>query len=257
MKRILITGANSYIGTALKERLDRSPERYAVSAVSLRTNALDALDFRGTDAVVHAAAIVHRKETAELLPLYDAVNRDLAFAAAKKAKDEGVRQFLFLSTMSVYGMETGTITKDTVAALADETFVVTIVRPPMVFGKGAKGNYRRLESLTKRLPCRPALMNRRSMVSIDTLTAALASRLDAPQSGIFFPQEAQPVSTTELIERIANEQGRTLRATRLLDPAVRLFRACTHSGKKAFGDLVYQDLEKLPLSAVLPGEERP
>lgn len=273
MKRIRITGANGYIGTALKERLQGLPDRYETETRSVRDFAADSTDFHGVDAVVHAAAVVHRKETAKTAPLYDAVNRDLTFAIAKEAKRQGVRQFVFLSSLSVYGMETGVITGETVpdpktrygrskleaerliAPLADESFTVTVVRAPTVFGTGAKGNYRRLERLTKRLPFVPAFENRRSMASIDTLCEALQSYLDDPKSGVFFPQEPQPVRTADLIARIAAEQGRTLKPTRLLNPAIRVFRFFTHGGKKAFGDLLYRGPDMLPLSEVFLEEE--
>lgn len=265
MKRILITGEHGYIGTALAAYLRRFPEQYAAELISLRDAAPDSFDFRGVDAIVHAAAIVHRKETNETQPLYDAVNRDLTVALAKKAKQDGVKQFLFMSTMSVYGMETGTITKDTVPApktqygrsklsaerriapLSDGAFCVTILRPPMVFGPGAKGNPARLRKIAKGLPVCPDFRNGRSMVSIDTLCEAIRSSIDAPRAGVFFPQEPSPVATSTLIERAMREQGRTPKRSKLLNPAIRLLRACTHVGRKAFGDLVYDDLRELPL----------
>ncbi len=272
MKRILITGENSYIGTHLEQYLQRFPDGYAVETLAMKGHTPEEYDFHGADAVVHVAAIVHRKETAETLPLYSAVNCDLALAVAARAKDAGVKQFILFSTMSVYGMETGVITKDTapapttlygrskldaervIAALADDTFTVTILRPPMVFGKGAKGNYHRLEALTKKLPFLPDFPNRRSLVSIETLCEAIRGHLEEPRCGVFFPQEPEPVSTTALMERIAIEQGKTVRKTKLFNPAIRLLRACTHAGKKAFGDLVYENLSELPLPAVR-GEE--
>ena len=267
MKRILITGENSYIGTHLERHLERFPERYAVRTLPMLGHTPDEYDFHGADAVVHLAAIVHRGETAETIPLYDAVNRDLALAVAKRAKEAGVKQLILFSTMSVYGMEIGVITKDTapapkthygrskleaeraIAPLADERFQVTILRPPMVFGTGAKGNYARLEALTKKLPFIPDFQNRRSLVSIETLCESIKGYLDEPRSGIFFPQEKEPVSTSALIERIAKTQGRTLKRTKLFNPAIRLLRGFSHAGKKAFGDLVYEDLSELPLSA--------
>ena len=267
MKRVCICGAHSFIGTALEARLSAAPERFSVRTLSLH-EPLETLDFRGADAVVLVAAIVHRKETKALIPLYEAINRDLAVETAKKAKAEGVGQFILLSTMSVYGMTTGTITKDTVphpntaygrtkleaeravAALADGTFAVTILRPPMVVGAGAKGNYRRLERLAKRLPFSPDFENRRSVVRIETLCGTLARSIEAPRSGVFFPKEPEPVSTRELIEEAAKRQGRALKRSKLLNPAIRLFRTLTSTGKKAFGDLVCRDLSALPLSAV-------
>lgn len=266
MKRVLILGAHSYIGTALEERLAASPERFSTRTLSLH-EPLETLDFHGADAAVVVAAIVHRKETKALLPLYGAVNRDLAVAAAKKAKAEGVGQFVFLSTMSVYGMTTGVITRETVpqpntaygrtkleaeraiAALSDERFTVTILRPPMVIGKGAKGNYARLERLAKKLPFCPDFENRRSFVRIDTLCEALEERIAEPRAGIFFPQEPETIATRDLIDETAAAEGRTLKHTKWFNPAIRLFRALTTTGKKAFGDLEYRDLTALPLPA--------
>lgn len=265
MMRILITGAHGYIGTALAAYLGRFSEQYDAELLSVRDFQPDAVDFHGIDAIVHTAAIVHKKETKDSQPLYDAVNRDLCVALAKKAKREGVGQFVFFSTMSVYGMDTGTITKDTVpapntrygrsklmaerriAALSDERFTVTILRPPVVFGPGAKGNPARLERLAKRLPFCPDFENRRSMVSIETLCGAVKALIDAPRAGVFFPQEPEPIATCDLIERAMREQGRTPKRSKLLNPAIRVMRACTRVGKKAFGNLVYKDLTALPL----------
>lgn len=265
MKRILITGEHGWIASSLCDALNRTPERYAAETVSLRNGLPETLDWKGFDAVVHTAAIVHQKETRETEALYMRVNRDLTEALAKAAKRGGVKQFVFFSTMSVYGMETGTITKDTIpkpvtqygrskfeaerriAALSDETFFVSILRPPMVFGPGAKGNPERLRRLAKRLPFCPDFENRRSMVSIDTLCDTVRRLIDTPRAGVFFPQEPEPIATRTLIARAMEEQGRTPKRSGLFNPAIRALRACTHVGRKAFGDLVYEDLRELPL----------
>ncbi len=272
MKRVLILGAHSYVGTALEKRLSASPERFSVKTLSLH-EPLGTFDFHGADAAVLVAAIVHQRETKALVPLYEAVNRDLAVETAKKAKAEGVKQLILLSTMSVYGLSTGVITADTVphpvtaygrtkleaeraiAALADETFTVTILRSPLVVGKDAKGNCQRLERMARKLPFSPDIENRRSLVRIETLCEVLECSLEKPQSGIFFPQEPKPIATRDMIEEMAADAGRTLRRSKLLNPAIRLFRVLTTTGKKAFGDLIYQDLSALPLSALK--EERP
>ena len=274
MKRILITGENGYIGTHLAAYLSSFPDRYAVSTIPLKGHAPDEYDFHGADAIVHAAAIVHRKETEETLPLYDAVNRDLTASLCEKAKREGVKQFVFFSSMSVYGMETGTVTEKTVPApktaygrskleaeqaiapLADDAFFVTILRPPMVIGEGAKGNPAKLSALAKKLPFCPDFKNRRSMVSIETLCRAVKDVLDGPRSGIVFPEEREPLSTTALFERAMRAQGRMPKKTKLFNPAIRVLRACTRVGKKAFGDLVYEGLygRTLPLPK---GKEEP
>ena len=272
MKRILITGGHSYIGTAIAERLKTQPDRYTAETLSLRGRSPDGLDFRGVDAIVHVAAIVHRKETRKTQALFDAINRDLAVAIAEKAKREGVKQFVFFSTMAVYGLLTGRITADTVPApatqygrsklqaehriapLADESFAVAILRAPVVFGPGAKGNPAKLERLAKRLPFCPDFENRRSMVSIETLCDTVLQLLEAPRAGLFFPQEQEPVSTCALIEQSMRAQGGTPRKTKVFNPVIRVLRACTGVGKKAFGDLVYEG----PFEQALPaanGEE--
>lgn len=266
MKRILITGANSYVGTHIAEHLARFPERYGTETLPMRGHAPDEYDFHGAHAVIHVAAIVHQKETKDTRALYDAVNRDLAAAVAEKAKREGVGQFVFFSTMAVYGLTEGTITKETlpdpktqyarskfeaerrIAALADETFCVTILRPPMIIGPGAKGNPAKLYRIAKLLPVCPDFENRRSMVSIDTLCETVKPLLDEPKSGVFFPQEKEPVKTCELIADMMREQGKTPRRSKIFNPAIRALRACTQMGKKAFGSLVYEDLKEQTLT---------
>ena len=265
MKRILITGEDSYIGTHFAAYLSGFSGEYAVETLAMKGHTPDEYAFHGADAIVHVAAIVHRKETKETPALYEKINCDLAYAVAEQAKREGVKQFVFFSSMSVYGKVTGTITKDTVpapdtqygksklsaerriAALADESFCVTILRPPRVFGPGAKGNPARLEQIANRLPFCPDFENRRSMVSIDTLCEALKGYIDAPRSGVFFPQETAPLSTAELMERMRKAQNKPVRRSKLLNPAIRALRRFTRAGKKAFGDLTYEDLTELPL----------
>lgn len=267
MKRILITGANSFVGTHLANDLARFPERYTVETLSVHGHSPDEYDFRDADAILHVAAIVHHGNSAKLQPLYDAVNRDLTAAIAEKAKREGVKQFVFFSSIGVYGRIEGVIGEDSVpdpktryersklsaerkiVPLADDGFFVTIVRSPVVFGPGAKGNPARLERIARRLPFCPDFENRRSIVMIDTLCETVRGLLDEPRSGIFVPQEAAPAATCGLLARMMRENGREPRRTKLLNPAIRVFRACTRTGKKAFGDLVYEGPFERRLSA--------
>lgn len=162
MKSILITGKNSYIGSRFEEWLAKYPDKYKVDAISLRDESWKEKDFSEYDVVYHVAGIAHRKETKENRELYYAVNRDLAYEVAKKSKQDGIKQFIFLSTMSVYGLESGVIDEHTplkpksnygkfklqaeelIKPLEDDSFKIAILRPPMVYGKGCKGNYPRL-----------------------------------------------------------------------------------------------------------------
>ena len=114
MKKILITGANSYIGTSFEKYLKENyPDEYIVDTVDMIDGSWREKSFAGYDSVFHVAGIAHQKETKKNAHLYYEVNRDLAVETAKKAKSEGVKQFIFLSSMSVYGMDTGVITKET------------------------------------------------------------------------------------------------------------------------------------------------
>ena len=106
MKKILITGAGSYIGTAFQRYLAQWPERYAVDTVDMIGDAWRQTDFSGYDAVFHVAGIAHSdngKISAEKEKLYYAVNTDLTVETAQKAKAAGVGQFIFMSSAIVYG----------------------------------------------------------------------------------------------------------------------------------------------------------
>lgn len=160
MKKILITGANSYIGTSFEKYVSQWPEKYEIDTVDMIDGSWREKSFAGYDAVFHVAGIAHRKETKENEHLYYEVNRDLAIETARKAKQDGVPQFIFLSSMSVYGKNTGIITQETpivpksdygkskaeaekgIEVLQDANFNVAILRPPMIYGKGCKGNIR-------------------------------------------------------------------------------------------------------------------
>lgn len=268
MKRVIITGARGQIGSGLARCLEGGD--YEVSRLSLRDGAWKTDRFSGVDVLVHTAALVHQRETPENAGLYRQVNCELTRDLAAKAKAEGVGQFVFLSSGSVYGKIEGVITGSTVPqpvteygkskldaekaliSMRGEGFAIAILRPLMVYGPGCKGNYRTLEKLARILPVLPDYPNRRSLVSLETLCAQMKDLIDRRAEGIFFPQEETAVCTCELVQRIAERQGRHLRRTRLLNPAVSLLRTMTPQGKKAFGDLVYQDLRSLPLDG--PGE---
>lgn len=265
MKRVLITGTQGKIGSSFAQYLEREPGAYEVSCLSLRDETWRTADFSGYDVIFHTAALVHQRETAESAALYHRINYELTRDLALKAKAEGVGQFVFLSSGSIYGKIEGVITRDTppqpvtcygkskleaekaLIPMNGEGFSIAILRPLMVYGEGCKGNYQTLEKLAQILPILPDYQNRRSLVSLETLCSQTKELIDRQAEGIFFPQDKTTVCTCELIQRIAARQGRRLRRSKLLNPAVSLLRKATSKGKKAFGDLVYQDLKALPL----------
>ncbi|MDN4495148.1 NAD-dependent epimerase/dehydratase family protein [Ureibacillus aquaedulcis] len=255
MKRILITGKNSYIGTSLEKWLGNYPDRYTIDSVSLRDDLWKGIDFSGYDVVFHAAGIAHIKETKENAHLYYKVNRDMTFEVAQKAKIEGVKQFIFLSSMSVYGIESGVIDKDSplkpksnygksklqaeelIKPLQNKGFNVAIIRPPMIYGKGCKGNYVRLSKLAVKTPIFPFIENKRSMIFIDNLSEFVRLLIDDTRWGLFFPQNRKYVCTSEMVKLIAEIHGKKVRMTRIFNPLLRLLRIKTLN--KVFGDLVY------------------
>ena len=260
MKHILITGADSYIGTALENYLSGKP--YAFTTLDVREPDWAECSFAGYDAVLHVAAIVHQKEQPDMEALYNRVNRDLAVQIARKAKAEGVGQFLFMSSMSVYGTDTGVITPETVPQPvsfygksklaaeeliqkeADERFKVCVLRPPMVYGPGCKGNFQTVVKLVQKLPIFPQLSNERSMICIDNLCEFLKLCIDNCESGLFFPQNREYMQTSAMARVIAGKLGRRVLFSRLAGFGVQLLVPGVPMAKKAFGSLVYRDTER-------------
>lgn len=265
MKKILITGKGSYLGNSLKAYLEAFGDCYQVDCLSLRSGDWKEQSFRGYDAVYHTAAIVHQprsKDAPGELARYRAVNCDLAVDAAKKAKAEGVRQFVFLSTMAVYGLtaafgKTVTITAQTPTAPTDNyglskleaerallalegpDFRVAILRPPMIYGKDCKGNFRSLVSMARRLPFFPKVPNRRSMLYVGSLNRLVQQIIDREDRGIFCPQDPEYLNTSAMVQAIAAAQGKRLLLIPGFSWALHLLRHLTGAVDKAFGSLVY------------------
>ncbi|CEG29114.1 NAD-dependent epimerase/dehydratase family protein [Bacillus sp. B-jedd] len=255
MKRVLITGKKSYIGNSLVTWLERYPERYVTELISLRTNSWREKDFSQYDVVIHVAGIAHIKETKKNSYLYYKVNRDLAYEVAKKAKQSGVKQFIFFSSMSVYGMDEGIIKGNTlvnpksnygkskleaeklIQNLTTNSFLVAIIRPPMVYGYGCKGNYQSLSKVARKMFVFPYINNRRSMIFINNLTEFVKLLIDDYGKGTFFPQNKEYVCTSELVQLIAKTHGKKVILTKIFN--VFLKSANLQIIKKVFGDLVY------------------
>lgn len=258
MKKILITGAGSYIGQSFERYLGGFPGEYQVETVDMVDPSWRERSFGGFDAVFHVAGIAHIRETAENADLYYRVNRDLAIDTAKKAKEDGVPQFIFLSSMSVYGKEEGCINRQTVPspksnygksklqaeegleALRSDGFAVAILRPPMVYGEGCKGNYQSLVKFAKKMPFFPDYPNKRSMLHVDGLSEAVREIVESCADGLFLPQDPEYVCTCKMVQSIARDIGKDLKLIRLLNPAVSIVKHTTAIGRKAFGDLYYE-----------------
>ena len=227
MKKILITGAGSYIGTSFDRYLkEKYPDQYEVDTVDMIDGGWRKKSFSGYDSVFHVAGIAHRKETEKNAELYYKVNRDLAADCAAKAKNDGVKQFVFLSSMSVYGLNSGYIGSDTlpnpktnygksklqaeIALKKSESadFAVAVLRPPMIYGKGCRGNYNTLKKIALKSPFFPNIDNKRSMLYIENLCGFVRALIDNRDRGLFFPQNKEYVNTTRLAELICKYNGK-------------------------------------------------
>jgi len=276
MKKILITGANSYIGTSFENWMKQYSDNYQIDSLSVRGDEWKQFDFSIYDTVFHVAGIAHAdvsKVSEETKNLYYEVNRDLAINVAKKYKkdlSDKSGQFIYMSSIIVYGEETNinkkrVITTETkpnpsnfygdsklqaeqgLLPMEDGKFKIVILRPPMIYGPNSKGNFPELIKLADSLPFFPAVDNQRSMLFIDNLCMELKELIDNEQSGVFFPQNNEYVKTSDIIEAISKYKQKKILISPLLNYFIKMLGFVP--GKigrltnKAFGNLIYSPNE--------------
>ncbi|HFR3797231.1 TPA: NAD-dependent epimerase/dehydratase family protein [Streptococcus suis] len=228
MKKVLITGANSYIGTSFEKYVKEYNVDFEIDTLDLLDPNWKNYDFSGYDSIFHVAGIAHVSEKEISEQMYDEVNRELAVDVAKIVKKSGVGHFIFMSSMSIYGVNTGHITSSTVpnpntkygvskwnAELdlikqTSDDFILSIIRPPMVYGKESRGNFSRLLKLVKWVPIFPKIQNQRSMIHITNLSNFISLVIQYKIEGILFPQNAEYVSTVEMVETISTILGKSI-----------------------------------------------
>lgn len=225
MKRVLITGANSYIGVNIDNWLSKSPTAYSVDTIDMIDGSWREKDFCQYDVIIHVAGIAHADVdniSEERKQLYYRVNTDLAIEVAQKAKKEGAGQFILMSSMIIYsGCKEKIITKEDipiplncygdskwqadqkVRKLETTEFKVVVLRAPMIYGKNSRGNYPELAKLAARLPVFPVVKNKRSMLHIDNLCEFIRLMVDNEESGVFFPQNREYTVTSDMVRMIA------------------------------------------------------
>lgn len=259
MKKILITGKNSYIGTSLEKWLAKELENYQVDTVGTRNEEWKDIDFSPYDVIFHVAGIAHVSSDPKMEDMYYKVNRDLTIEIAKKAKKEKVSQFIFMSSMIVYGNRNNgktRINEDTIPnpdnfygdsklqaevslrELETDYFKLVILRPPMIYGKDSKGNYPLLSKFAQKSPIFPNYPNKRSMLHIDNLCEFIKLMIVNEESGTFHPQNKELVQTSEMIRLIAEHHGQRIWFTKLGNPLIKVFFRMNIM-KKVFGDLYY------------------
>ncbi len=255
MKRVLVTGINSYIGSSFSEWVSKYQNSYSVEFISLKDSLWRGKSFNGYDVILHSAAIVHKKEND--LSMYTEVNKNLTVELAQLAKQQGVSQFIFISTMGVYGTETGFITSKTeplpktpyaqskleaeklLMQLENENFRVTILRPPLVYGHGCKGNYVKLSKMIKKVPIFPKVSNQRSMIYIDNLSEFLRIVIDGNIRGLLFPQNKHFVNTTVLASLISKQNNKKVLITSIFNSVILIGLKFSGSLRKVFGSFQY------------------
>ncbi len=256
MKRILIAGKNSYVGDNLSDLLTENGN--VVNVLDMIGDSWRKADFGGYDAVVAVFGIVHRKKGSIPTDVYFKINSELTFELAKYAKKAGIKQFVFFSSMSVYGPSEMVITHDTrpcpkddygasklkaeelLLTLEDETFKVAIVRPPMVYGNGCKGNYNVIAKFVKKFPVFPNYSNVRSLIYIGNVCEFIKNLIDGEKNGIYLPQDATLTSTVALGEEILRANGKKMRKTKLFNPFITLAKKMgINFIRKSFGTYYY------------------
>ena len=272
-RKVLITGAGSYIGESFSEY---AKKHYP----ALKIDTLDMLDpewinrsFSEYDIVYHVAGLAHAdvgNVDEATKAKYYAVNTDLAIEVCSKAKEDGVKEFIFMSSMIVYGdsapygkskiIDDYTVPVPSnfygdsklqadvaVREMANDNFKVIVLRPPMIYGKNSKGNYQTLSKLARKLPVFPNIDNERSMLYIDNLCEFLCQLMLVKKfeksSIVLIPQNAEWTQTSEMVKEIAEAAGKNIRLLSIMRPAV--WVAGKVPGKigglvnKAFGNSVY------------------
>lgn len=268
MKKVLITGAGSYIGTKVQQWLEASfdgtEKQFQVDAIDTIDNRWKQADFSKYDVVYNVAGIAHVKAAKGEGPLYYAINKDMVIEIAKTAKAAGVKQFIHMSSMIVYKevktLEGKQIHKDTqpspngfygdsklqgelgVQALAEKNFKVCIIRPPMIYGPDCRGNFPRLVWLAQKTPIFPAWHNKRSMLYIDNLCEFVKQLILHEMEGVMYPQNAEYADTVEIIRYYAKSSGKKIWITKLFNPLIWLLGDHVRALGKMFSNSTY-DME--------------
>lgn len=259
MKKILITGEDSYIGGMFTKWVEQWPDDYEIHEISVRNDDWKQADFSSYDSVFHVAGIAHVSSDPKMEDLYFQVNRDLTIEVAEKAKVDNVKQFVFMSSIIVYGTQNEFIDENTkpnpdnfygesklqaeegIRPLQDKDFNVAIIRPPMIYGKDSKGNYPLLSKIAQITPIFPNYDNQRSMLHIDNLTEFNRLIIDNNDRGIYYPQNKEYVKTSDMVKIISNIHNKLLFQTKLFNPFIRPLTKI-NLVNKVFGNLVY-DME--------------
>lgn len=227
MKKLLLTGAHGFIGSYFQKEY---AHKYVIQTFSFLKDNIETLHVKGIETVIHLSALVHQMDGASD-EAYDRVNVEQTVQLARKAKENHVKQFIFMSTVKVYGEENDVAyteaspchpedaygrsklkAEQELQALVDEDFTVSIIRTPIVYGRGVKANMQNLMKLVDSMPLLPlgGIDNKRSFVYVGNVCALLDSLIEHEKEGVFLAGDDVPLSTTELIQELAKAKKKKL-----------------------------------------------
>jgi UDP-glucose 4-epimerase len=271
--KILITGETGYVGNHAKEYLENTTN-YVVKKVSLRRNNWMDMDFSEYDSIVHCVAVIPKNNIED--SVFFSVNHELSEKLAKKAKSDGVKQFIYLSSMAVYGMKPSTkkgeglIYSDTpcnpdsvygkskyqgeqaVVSLADDNFKVAIVRSPSIYGKRSTNYFNQYYYIISKLFIQPYAFTKckRSAIYIENLCELFRLLIKNSNHGIFCPADNPTLSTVEYIKFLQNSKGNNFYSSRLFGLALKLVCSRMPIIYSMWGSIAYDD----SLTNILNGE---
>ncbi len=253
MKELLVTGSNGYLGSSF---INQYKDKYTFEKFSLLTQKLEDIKFDNINIVLHCAALVHQK-IEHSYEKYHEINVEYPVKLAKLAKQNGVRQFVFISTIAVYGENEELLNENTscnpitpygkskleaekeLLKLNDGEFIVSIVRPPMIYGKNAPGNIDNLVKLVKKLPIIPlgSIGNKRSFISIQNILNIINEIIIQRKEGVFLASDDEPLSTSKLIELIAKNLDKKIYLIKIpfFESLLKLVKPSFH--KRLYGSL--------------------
>ena len=273
MTRLGIVGAGSFIGRAVADSLrQRYADEFEVREIDAKGDAWQGEDFLRYDSILHVAGVVpwalDRKKlgiatTADEQAYLDSVNADLACEVAKKAKNEGVGHFAFLSTSDVYAksdsadplsmVDASTLpqpqstygksklkAEKLLQGLESPDFSVALLRLPMVYGPNCtRGSFASLAKLAAKVPLFPNVHNARSTLFTGNLAELVRVLAVTKGAGVYLPQDSAWASTSQLVELLAEAQGSRVRLVGWASAPCGFLARHNATARKVFGNFRY------------------
>ncbi|MDI3236266.1 NAD-dependent epimerase/dehydratase family protein [Exiguobacterium antarcticum] len=258
MKKILVSGENGYIGKSFENTISKYKENYSVDFISVRGEEWEKINFSDYDVFLHLAGKAHVSRSKKLEAEYYNINTNLTIRLAKKAKKDGLKHFIFMSSIIVYGNMYEGINYNTIPIpdnfygnskllaekkileLADDNFLITILRPPMIYGYKSKGNFDKLKKLSVKNPIFPLINNKRSVLYVENLNKFIKWTIDYEKKGIFILADLNTVSTSEIYNSLRSIKGKRTFLIPLPKVAIKMLSFIAIF-RKMFGNLYYEN----------------